>query len=44
MRRKIISEQTINRVIRGVISEMLGEVSSIPYDKNMLDGVDSIEV
>ena len=40
----IISEQTISRVIRGVINEMLGEVSSIPYDPKMLDGIDSIDV
>lgn len=41
---KIISEQTISRIVRGVINEMLGEVSSIPYDPNMLDGIDSIDV
>ena len=42
--RKVISEQTISRVIRSVINEMLGEVSSIPYDPKMLDGIDSIDV
>ncbi len=39
----VISEQAISRAIRSVINEMFGEASSIPYDPNMLDGIDSID-
>ena len=34
MKKRIISEQTINRVIHNVINEMFDEIKSIPYDKN----------
>ena len=43
MKKRIISEQTINRVIKSVINEMFDEIKAIPYDKNMLDGIDSID-
>ena len=43
MRKRIISEETINRAIKSAINEMLGEVMSIPYDSHMLDGIDSID-
>ena len=42
--RRIISEQTINRIISGVINEMFSEIKTIPYDPHMLDGIDSIDV
>ena len=45
MNRRInLSEARISNVVRGVINEMFGEATSIPYDKNMLDGIQSIDV
>ena len=41
--RKIISEQTISRVVRGVINEMFGEAKSLPYDPHRFDGIDSVD-
>ena len=39
-----LTESYISRIVRGVINEMVDEVASIPYDPNMLDGIDSIDV
>ncbi len=37
-----LSESKIKNIVRDVINEMFNEVS-IPYDKNFLDGIDSID-
>lgn len=42
--RKIISESIIDRAIKMAINEMLGEVSSIPYDPNFFDGIEKADV
>ena len=38
-----ISEQMIDEAVKASINEMIGEITSIPYDPNMLDGIDSID-
>jgi hypothetical protein len=38
-----LTESYISGVVKGVINEMFGEAASIPYDPNMLDGIDSID-
>ena len=42
-RRLQLTETYISNVVKGVINEMFGEAASIPYDPNMLDGIDSID-
>jgi hypothetical protein len=43
MRRINLTEERIGSIVRGVINEMFGEATKIAYNKNLLDGIDSID-